>query len=90
MWHLVVAVSPGRKAGSGLKPVSRGESTTSANVSPGRKAGSGLKLGWRHHLGQRGGGFSRPKSRERIETYCAAFCVIGVGRFLPAEKPGAD
>ena len=35
-------------------------------------------------------GFSRPKSRERIETLREARELAAAARFLPAEKPGAD
>ena len=82
-------------------------------VSPGRKAGSGLKLGVSRLTGEDDTRFSRPKSREWIETRPAerrrASAGVSPGRkagsglkpggtvdarligvFLPAEKPGVD
>ena len=62
-------VSPGQKAGSGLKqwnPARRKASLS--GVSPGQKAGSGLKQRVDVHRIGDPASFSRPKSREWIET----------------------
>jgi hypothetical protein len=61
-------VSPGRKAGSGLKLDAPTDLMMALEVSPGRKAGSGLKLAPAVTDTGLQARFSRPKSRERIET----------------------
>ena len=64
---MAMIVSPGPKAGSGLKLHSSSGRDSYPWVSPGPKAGSGLKQpnGVQPVVNS---GISRPKSRERIET----------------------
>ena len=60
-------VSPGPKAGGGLKLARSIWETPSVVVSPGPKAGGGLKL-TKYSLTLIDRGFPRPQSRGRIET----------------------